>query len=55
MPADKEIMHLQEAGALRRPTLSLSFRTRRPAKPQACVSPILTPHELRCLVAEMVD
>jgi hypothetical protein len=55
MPAHKEIMHLQEAGASRRPTLSLSFETTRPAKPQACVSPILTRRELRCLVAEMVD
>jgi hypothetical protein len=48
-------MQLHETGAPRRPVLGLSYGTRAAAKPQECASPNLTPHELRRLVAEMVD
>jgi hypothetical protein len=51
----KDNMNLHEVGAARRPKLSLSFATGRQAKPQQCASQILPHHELRRLVADMVD
>lgn len=51
----KEYMHLHEVGAIRRQKLSLSFATGRQVKPQECASQILPHHELRRLVADMVD
>jgi hypothetical protein len=51
----KEYMHLHEVGATRRQKLSLSFATGRQLKPQECASQILPHHELRRLVADMVD
>jgi hypothetical protein len=51
----KEYMHLHQVGAVRRPKLSLSFATGRQSKQQECASQILPHHELRRLVADMVD
>jgi hypothetical protein len=51
----KEYMQLHEPGAARRLKLSLSSATGRQPKPQDCASQILPHHELRRLVADMVD
>lgn len=51
-------MHPNEMGSARRPKLHLSFGDKPHKdnkKQQHCASPLLTNHELRRLVADMVD
>jgi hypothetical protein len=54
---DRKKMNMNIIGAQKRPTLSLLFGGREKAKApaQAGASPFLTDHELRRIVATMVD
>lgn len=48
-------MHLHEVGVTGRLKTRLPFESKRPANTQMCASPLLAQHELRRLVADMVD